>query len=151
MQKKFLFVINPISGGTDKAPIENSIDQWVKENTLNATKYFTQGENDRDKIENYLNAESFTHLIGVGGDGTIVLVAGLAKKHNLPMGMIPAGSANGFATQLKIPSNTKQALKIILEAEEKSIDTLLFNQERLGLHISDLGLNAQLVEHFEET
>ena len=40
-------------------------------------------------------------VVAVGGDGTITLVAKQLIATSTPMGIIPAGSANGMAKELK--------------------------------------------------
>src|SRR6185295_4965195 len=65
-------------------------------------------------------------------------------------GIIPAGSANGMARELEIPDEPEKALEIILEGEVKSADVILMNEKDICLHLSDIGLNAQLIKYFKE-
>ena len=85
-----------------------------------------------------------------GGDGTIQLVAEVLKEHHLPIGIIPAGSANGFAVNLKLPPNRIDQLDIALSNNLLEIDTLLVN-DKICLHIADLGINAELIKNYENS
>jgi diacylglycerol kinase family enzyme len=43
-----------------------------------------------------------------------------------------------------------EALKIIVEGEQKALDAVRINEEHLSYHLSDIGLNALLVKYFED-
>jgi diacylglycerol kinase family enzyme len=83
----------------------------------------------------------------MGGDGTIKLVAQLI--HNkIPIGILPAGSSNGLATDLDLPIDINRALEIAIGNNIKCIDTLNIN-DQMGLHISDMGMNAELIKGYK--
>ncbi len=66
------------------------------------------------------------------------------------MGILPAGSANGMAKELEIPVEVDGALDIILNGDIKCCDVIKINNKEICLHLSDLGVNAQLVKYFEQ-
>ena len=68
-------------------------------------------------------------IVSVGGDGTLnEVIEGLLKSGaNCPLGYIPAGSTNDFATSLKISSNIMQAARDIMEGIPRTIDLGSFN------------------------
>jgi diacylglycerol kinase (ATP) len=65
------------------------------------------------------------------------------------MAVIPAGSANGLATEMGIPKNEEDSLQLLMTGKVKLIDTILINH-KICLHISDIGLNARVIKRFEE-
>jgi len=88
-------------------------------------------------------------VVAVGGDGTCNLVANAIINTEIIMGIIPLGSANGLATELGIPKTLEDPLDLLLTENIKIIDTILINN-KLCLHISDIGLNARIIKRFEE-
>ena len=56
-----------------------------------------------------------------------------------------------MAKELKIPVTTEEALKIIIEGERKRLDLVKINEEEICFHLSDVGLNALLIKHFERS
>ncbi|MCH5683196.1 diacylglycerol kinase family lipid kinase [Niabella sp. W65] len=66
------------------------------------------------------------------------------------LGIVPAGSANGMAKELMIPAKLQDALQIIENGRQTGMDTILLNEEHLCLHLSDVGINAQLIKNFED-
>lgn len=61
-------------------------------------------------------------LVVVGGDGTIQSIIRELAGSDLPLGLIPAGSGNDFASALRIPLHTKKALDYLLTGTTKKID-----------------------------
>lgn len=68
-------------------------------------------------------------LICLGGDGTVneVINAALAESSKTPIGYIPCGSTNDFATNYSLPTNPGKAMKRILEMNAKPIDVGCLN------------------------
>ncbi len=85
-----------------------------------------------------------------GGDGTIQLVAKVLKDFDLILGILPAGSANGFAFNLDLPDNLIDQIKVATGSKIFTVDTLELNGETC-LHISDMGINAELIRHYEHS
>ena len=88
-------------------------------------------------------------VVAVGGDGTIKVVATAVMHTGIPMGILPAGSANGMARELGIPPDVSSSVALVLEGVLKRTDVLVLNDQDVCLHLSDIGLNAQLVRHYE--
>jgi diacylglycerol kinase family enzyme len=78
------------------------------------------------------------------------MVAEQLLNSSIPLGILPAGSANGMATELAIPEDWEQALAIILKGTVKEIDAIRIDGKDICLHLGDIGLNALLVRNFEQ-
>lgn len=59
-------------------------------------------------------------IVATGGDGTVRGVAEVVLELDLPMGIVPSGSANIFATDLGIPMDPEEAVAL-LERSSPSI------------------------------
>lgn len=148
---KILFIINPVSGGKQKTEWEEEIRDYFKGSPHAMDFYLLTGKSDRTSIEHHINTVSPERVVGVGGDGTIKMIAELLQGKNIALGIIPAGSANGMATELNIPTDVNEALEVAVNGTEKSIDVIKINNEETCIHLSDLGLNALLVRYFEQS
>lgn len=63
------------------------------------------------------------HWVAVaGGDGTVESVAEAMAGHDLPLGIIPAGTYNNFALSLKIPIELEAACQVIADGRARPID-----------------------------
>ena len=144
-----LLIINPISGDSDKEQVIKQVQMRVREQSGNLEIYRTTGDNDQEKITKVLNQFEAHRVLVAGGDGTIKLTAEVLRNHSVPIGILPSGSANGLAYNLKIPEAPGEALDIALSDHFWEIDALCINND-LCLHVSDLGLNAELIRNYEE-
>jgi len=151
MSLKILFIINPISGGKKKQDLEAAIRNYFKPLDHIIELYQLSGSDDTRSIEHYIKLFNPDRVVAVGGDGTIKLLAEILKETSIPMGIIPAGSANGMAKELNIPFVVEAALKIVLEGEPKKIDLIKINEEELCIHLSDIGLNAMIVKYYDQS
>jgi len=148
---EILFVVNPISGNTDKAELKRRIADFMSEQSRQVSFYFTSGKNDEQEITDYLDKNDVKTAVAVGGDGTCNMLAKTLLNREVKMGIIPSGSANGLATELELPNDLLENLRIIMSGNSKKTDVLQINHKHISLHLSDLGFNARLIENFEKS
>lgn len=141
-----LFVINPISG-TARRPWQQLISDYYREMQVQTIFFRLQQETKSEHIKASILENQPDRVIAVGGDGTIKLVATALIDFSIPMGIIPAGSANGLAFELGIPTDPMQALDIIQSGGVIQIHAIAINQE-ICLHLADIGLNARAIKKF---
>lgn len=147
---KLLFVINPGSGTKSKIDWETLTRNYFKPLSHVIEFYLISGKDDAVSLRYWIDNFKPDKVIAVGGDGTVSLVAEQLLETGIAMGILPAGSANGMAKELEIPTNFEGAIDVILNGEIKLSDLICINGKEMCLHLSDLGLNAQLVKYFEE-
>jgi len=150
IKNQILLVVNPISGGIDKSKLIEAVKTEINTRNYPFEIYITTGKNDQDCIGKIIFEFQPERILVAGGDGTIQLVAEVLKNHDIPIGILPAGSSNGLALNLKLPANINQQLKVALGDSFLKIDTLQING-RTCLHIADLGINAELVRNFQNS
>ncbi len=147
---KILFIVNPVSGKTDKKEIEEIIREFAVQYKFNWKTHFTEKQATGDKIQKQIIEFKPELIIVAGGDGTINIVGNLLLNNPVEMGILPAGSANGLAYNLSIPRDFREALQKALEAQAKPFDVIRINRKYLCLHLGDVGINAQAVKRFEK-
>lgn len=150
-QLKILFVINPVSGGKEKNDWETSIREYFKDKPHSMEFYLLTGKDDKVSIQHHIDRLQPDRVVAVGGDGTVKMLAGILKETSIVLGILPAGSANGMARELKVPLVAEQALDVIVSGACRKLDLIKINEEEICLHLSDLGLNALLVKNFEQS
>lgn len=146
---KFLFILNPVSGGHNKAEMEQNIRSYFSNLPDQFECFYTTGKNDVASIQYWLKQWRPDRVVAVGGDGTIKVVAEAMVGKNIPIGIIPAGSANGMARDLDITVDFKQSMHIIRHGNPRSVHIVRINDRYVCLHLSDIGLNAHLVKQFQ--
>jgi diacylglycerol kinase (ATP) len=146
---KILFVINPKSGGKPKNNWEPRIREYFNSSEHTMEFYLLSGKNDATSVAHHVETLCPDRVVSVGGDGTVKMVAEVLRGTSIPLGIIPAGSANGMAKELEIPTDLDEALDIAVYGTPTQIDAIHINQNELCIHLSDMGLNAMLVKYFE--
>jgi diacylglycerol kinase (ATP) len=144
---KLLFIVNNRSG-SNTTDWRTTIQQYFKELPHIAEVYELPENCSKEQIKQKIHASGAQRVIAVGGDGTVKLVAEMVAGTNLPMGILPGGSANGMAKELNIPTDINAALEVATEGLITKIDAIRVNGE-LCIHLSDIGFNAFVVKTFE--
>lgn len=147
MKKNIILVVNPVAGGIDKSEIIEAASLFADKEGLNLALYVTTGIDDIAKIKVLYDALKPERVIVAGGDGTIKSVAESLQNTDVVFGIIPAGSANGLATDLNIPKELGESLPIAFQSASAEMDMIVING-RTSLHLSDLGLNAELIKNY---
>src|SRR5262245_51097328 len=82
-----------------------------------------------------------------GGDGTINEVASTLAFGEVPLGIVPAGSGNGLATELGISRKAEQAIAAALRSESRLIDVGELGGH-LFVNIAGVGIDAHVANEF---
>lgn len=146
---KLLFVINPLAGANDTS-WEELIRNYFTEKPFITDYLILDKKPDIVAIKKKIQDFSPDRVIAVGGDGTVTMVAKIVAETKAALGIIPGGSANGMARELNIPLEPEEALAIITDGEISCCDAIKINDKEICLHLSDIGLNAQLIKYFDE-
>lgn len=150
MKKNIIFVVNPISGDLDKSELLSSVQEFSMFNDFNLVVYETTGDNDEQELQSLYNRYVPQRIIVAGGDGTIKMVAEAVESHNVIIGILPAGSANGLATDLSLPTTLEENLDIAFLHNYIEMDMICINGKKC-IHLSDIGINADLIKNYEES
>lgn len=146
---KLLFVLNPTAGNNNFSWKDIIHDYFMGKDI--PVDYYSLSENENIKnVKQYIEKTNPGKVIAVGGDGTVSMLANILGGTGKPLGILPAGSANGMAAELGIPNIPEEAIRIIENGTIQCSDVIKINNERICLHLSDIGLNAQLIKYFDE-
>lgn len=142
-------VANPISGGKDKTDLIEEVKQIIEKKGLKFRLFFTTGKEDKQALQKEIQDFDPQRILSVGGDGTIKLIAEILKDDSISLGIFPEGSANGLAENLNLPTDIPTLTEVALGENFAHLDVILINGE-FCLHISDIGLNAELIKNYQE-
>ena len=127
MKKKAVFVINLISGTSDKAAIPGLIDQYLDKTKFEYEIAITQYAGHASEIASKAKDDCVDVVVAVGGDGTVNEVARAIVHSNTALGIIPCGSGNGLARHLLLPLNVRKAIDVINRSEVRQLDYGIIN------------------------
>jgi diacylglycerol kinase (ATP) len=144
---RLLFVINPHSGGKKKADPVTMVENYFREREDTIQIITLDGQ---ISLLHQIKQFQPDCVVAAGGDGTVKMVAEELLNLDIPLGILPLGSANGMATELQIPATLEAALDIILQYKIREVDAIRIEGKGICIHLADIGLNALLVKNFEK-
>ena len=124
MHKKITvwFIVNHISGTTDKSKIVNLIPDYMEAERFDVKIWYTEFQGHAAQIAHQAVAEGVDVVVAVGGDGTVNEVARCLIHTQTALGIIPCGSGNGLARHLFIPMNPEGALQVLSTCAIEALD-----------------------------
>jgi diacylglycerol kinase (ATP) len=147
LKKKIRFIINPISGVSRKKVIEEEIKENIDTAKYDYEIVYTKAANHATELSREAAEKNYDVVVAVGGDGSLNEVSkGLIGTRTV-LGIIPAGSGNGFARHMKIPFHTVNAMKVINDGNSVRIDTIKINNETF-ISIAGVGFDALVAKKY---
>jgi len=113
---------------------------------LKITNFPIPGEDINKTIKN-ISVEDADLFIAAGGDGTISLISNKLIGTEIPLAILPLGTGNLLAQELKIPLNLEKALPLITADKPKTImmDTIKLEDRSCLLNVS-LGVTPKVMK-----
>mgnify|MGYP000583812057 CR=1 FL=1 len=148
--KKAVVIFNPTAGFLSKKDLKSEVEQKLKEIDINPD-FLILDSNFETIADNY-NWSGVELIIAWGGDGTVKVAARtiMQFKLNIPLAIIPFGSANVLASTLKIPFNINEAIKLIAKGRISNIDIGRINKEKYFLVGFSVGYVSSIIINTEK-
>ncbi len=142
--KKVRFIYNPYSGENS---IVNELDNVIKlhqEANLTVVPYRIQRGRDLAEALDIID-ETYSYILIAGGDGTVDSLVNAMKQRNIniPIGILPVGTANDFGKFINMPSDIEEACKQILDSKPVAIDVGKIN-DKYFINVASTGLFADI-------
>ncbi|MCP4706866.1 MAG: diacylglycerol kinase family lipid kinase [candidate division Zixibacteria bacterium] len=100
------------------------------------------------EITRQASSDGFDIIVAVGGDGTINEIINGSIGCNIPIGIIPYGTANDLSSFLKIPKDINNACDIIINSNVRSIDLIKVN-DWFFITSGGIGLPCDVLAHIK--
>lgn len=114
---------------------------WVREKGHHVEPSVTLEPGDATAMTRAAAHAGADVVVALGGDGTVNEVVNGLDGFDTPLGLIPAGTANDFASQVGIPRDADHAMDVILRRKPVRVDTASLNGRRF-LNVSTGGVGA---------
>jgi diacylglycerol kinase (ATP) len=92
-------------------------------------------------------ARGISTIVAWGGDGTMNEIGSAIAFTDTALALVPSGSGNGLARELRIPFDAAAALDLVFTGRERTIDAGEID-ERLFFNIAGVGLDARVAHRF---
>ena len=122
--KNLLLIVNPCSGKAKMGSALLSVVKIFSEADYEVTVYPTKERADATRKVETVKSGQYDLIVACGGDGTLneVITGLMHSGENIPIGYIPAGTLNEWATGLGISRTIREAAKDIVTGTEIALD-----------------------------
>jgi len=142
-------IVNPGSGRRQRAG-ESRVDlakRLIDRADVSVDLAVTNAAGHGRELAAEFVAKEYERVVAWGGDGTVNEIAGPLIGSRTMLGVVPAGSGDGFAHSVGLPRQTADALKAALTAPPRAVDVGMFG-DRHFLNVAGVGFDAAVAERF---
>jgi diacylglycerol kinase (ATP) len=144
-------IVNPLSGtGADPRVVERRIAMLVDRFAaagVSGIVHLTERPRHAWDLAKAAVSGGASIVLAWGGDGTINEVGSALADTPVALGLVPAGSGNGFASEIGVPREPAAAIDTALRGRDRVIDAGEING-RLFFNIAGIGFDAVIAEQF---
>ena len=144
-------IINPIAGAGGRMDVARERAErtasLVAERGLDAQVLVTERPGHARELTLALLAQGVNTVVAWGGDGTVNEVAAALAFRDATLVVVPGGSGNGLARELRIPFDPGRAFAVAFEGRACCIDAGELDG-RLFFNVAGIGLDARVAHRF---
>jgi len=141
---KPIVIMNPTAGRAKPAAIEKNLNREFRKHGISCEIAVTAKAGDGSALARKAAEEGRDVVIAAGGDGTVNEVANGLAGAEVALGIVPIGSVNVLARELKIPLDFRKAVQTIADGVVKKIDLGCANGRYFTL-MAGFGFDAEVV------
>jgi diacylglycerol kinase (ATP) len=144
-------IVNPLSGAGAKPDVAAErvalLERRLTVSSIAGRVHVTRHAGHASQIAAEAVANRASLVIAWGGDGTINEVGRALAGTGVVLGIIPAGSGNGFAHDLGLPHDPAEAMNVILHGRNRDVDAGEIDG-RPFFNIAGIGFDAIIAQQF---
>ena len=144
------FIVNPISGKGKSIITAQYLSDYFDKKDYSVTVKYSEYKGHAIPLTQQSIKEKAAIIVACGGDGTINEVASCLVNTDIALGIIPIGSGNGLARNLKISTNIESAINSIKENSTIAIDVGKINDDYFFSN-TGIGFVADTISKFESS
>jgi YegS/Rv2252/BmrU family lipid kinase len=145
MRHSAAMIVNPVSGRGKTLEKAEKAREYLEKSGVKI-HFLPTGHQGHGRLLAKEYASQTEILISIGGDGTLneVVNGSLDSGCPIPIAVVPAGTANVVAQELKIPGDLESQLRIAREGPLRKLDLGLAN-DRPFIMAAGIGPDAEIV------
>ncbi len=143
LRRRVLIIHNPKAGRSTALRLKRVL-RLLSDAGATVSVRETTGRGDAEAFAAAASASDFDVIAAAGGDGTInEVVNGLAGK-DLPLAVLPLGTANVLAEEIGLPTRSASIARMILAGEPRPVHVGTANGRRFVM-MASVGFDAHVV------
>jgi YegS/Rv2252/BmrU family lipid kinase len=146
---KIEVIVNASSGTGENAALRDRLNKLFARDGVVANVTLAQGGHEKSELARRAAHGDADVVVAGGGDGTINSVTSHLLNTQKTLGVLPLGTMNHFAKDLKVPLELESAIEIIIQGHVTNVDLGEVNG-RIFVNNSSLGLYPSIVREREK-
>ena len=146
----YYIIFNPTAGAGRSHKAMQIVEQQLNERGVPYEISHTQYKQHAMELARAAIGKGYKGIISVGGDGTLLEIAGELYGTDEKLGIIPAGTGNDFRRAVGVPKDITAALDIILEGHSKRVDIGFLGEDRPFLNVAGTGFDVEVIYNTEK-
>jgi len=144
------FIVNPISGKGKHEITTSYIKSFFPNESYTIEVDYTEYKNHATELTKIAIEANPDCIVACGGDGTINEIASCLIGTDIKLGIVPVGSGNGLAANLKIPKELSKSLDLIKNGTALAIDAGKVNEHCFFSNMG-IGIDALIIKNYEQS
>lgn len=141
-KKRLVFLINPGAGQRAAAKIKSLAPARFPAQAFRLEFLDLHDWREIQPLAREAARKGAFAVVAVGGDGTINQVAAALAGTRCALGVVPAGTGNGFARALGVPLDAEGACAVLASGKVRAIDHVEMDQGRSYANMLGIGWDA---------
>jgi YegS/Rv2252/BmrU family lipid kinase len=143
-KRSYFLIVNLIAGQGRCKEIFPKVRRELDRRKVDYDLHYTNEPLEAvDVAEMGVNA-GFTHIVAMGGDGTINEVVNGLVDSNACLAVIPAGKGNDFIRMIGVPADPLRAIDVLIPGKERQVDLGHVLDSRYFVNGLGIGIDAQV-------
>jgi len=150
VRDRFKIIVNPVSGKGKALRLAEGVAGLLRGQGCTVDLQKTQASGDAKRLAS--ESQGVSAVAATGGDGTVnEVLNGLPLEHPPALAMLPSGTANVLAKELKLPRTVEGLARVLREGREEPWDLAVDRvSNRRFLLFASAGYDAHVVRIFHE-
>lgn len=138
-----VLILNPNAGQRKPEDTLGQVEWALRDKSLHCEVIPTQKSGHGTEIARQAVADGRDLVIAAGGDGTVNEVATALVGTGVPLGIIPLGTVNVLARELRIPFDLRKAVRTIVDGNVRKMDVGCVGEHYFTL-MAGFGFDAEI-------
>jgi len=143
-KRRYFLIVNLIAGQGRCKELFPKVKQELDRRGIEYDLHCTNEPLEAIDVAEMGIAAGFTHIVAMGGDGTVNEVANGLVGSAATLGVIPAGTGNDFIRMAGIPADYADAIALLETGRIREIDLGRVGEDRYFVNGLGIGIDAQV-------
>ena len=142
--ERLYFIVNPTAGADRAGDSFNEVRAMLDDMNMDYSFDYTHYKGHATELAVDAVKGGEKYIVSVGGDGTLNEVAQGLVNTDAVLGVLPFGTGNDLAKALKIPTDPREALTVLLLESPRRMDVGIAN-DRMFFNVSGFGFDVDVL------